>query len=99
MNEWVYHQVNNGVYKAGFATNQTAYEIAVGPLFEALDRLEKILEGPRSFLIGDQMTEADVRLFTTIIRFDVVYVNHFNCNLKTIRANYPNLNHWLKCEY
>jgi putative glutathione S-transferase len=63
-------KVNNGVYKSGFATTQEAYNANVKPLFESLDKLEKILEG-KDFVVGDQMTEADVRLFTTIVRFDV----------------------------
>ncbi|KAG0148901.1 hypothetical protein CROQUDRAFT_669592 [Cronartium quercuum f. sp. fusiforme G11] len=99
LNEWVYDQVNNGVYKTGFATTQEAYEIALKPLFEGLDKLEKILEGGKKFLIGDRITEADVRLFTTIIRFDPVYVNHFKCNIKTIRDGYPNLDRWLRTLY
>lgn len=99
INEWIYDQVNNGVYKSGFATTQAAYESEVQPLFEALDKLEKILDGGKTYLVGDQLTEVDVRLFTTLIRFDVVYVAHFKCNLKTIRGGYPNLNHWLKCLY
>jgi putative glutathione S-transferase len=80
-NEWVYNTVNNGVYRSGFATSQNAYEAAVKPLFESLDRLEKILEGGKKHAVGDQLTEADVRLYTTIIRFDPVYVGHFKCNL------------------
>lgn len=66
-NEWVYPTVNNGVYRSGFATKQKAYEEAVIPLFESLDRLEKLLEGGKTFIIGDQLTECDVRLFTTIV--------------------------------
>lgn len=99
MNAWVYDQVNNGVYKSGFATTQEAYEVAVKPLFEALERLEKILDGGREFLVGNQMTEADVRLFTTLIRFDPVYVTHFKCNVKTIRGGFPNLHRWLRSKY
>ena len=76
------------MYKAGFATSQQAYEAAVVPLFESLDRLEKILEG-KDYLVGGQLTEADIRLFVTIIRFDPVYVGHFKCNLRTIRYGYP----------
>jgi len=98
LNEWVYDTVNNGVYKSGFATTQEAYEAAVQPLFKSLDRLEKILEGS-DYLIGGKLTEADVRLFTTIIRFDPVYVGHFKCNLGTIRHNYPNINRWAKNLY
>lgn len=80
-NEWVYNTVNNGVYKSGFATSQKAYEAAVKPLFASLDRLEKLLDGGKKFIVGDQLTEADIRLFTTIIRFDPVYVGHFKTNL------------------
>ncbi|BGP16068.1 hypothetical protein JCM10213_006796 [Rhodosporidiobolus nylandii] len=98
-NKWVYDTVNNGVYKSGFATTQEAYESNVVPLFESLDRLEKMLDGGKEFIAGDQLTEADVRLFTTIIRFDPVYVQHFKTNLGTIRHNYPNLNRWCKNLY
>lgn len=89
LNERIYNTVNNGVYRAGFATAQEAYEEAVAPLFESLDWLDGILENKR-YLTGDQITEADWRLFTTLIRFDPVYVGHFKCNLKRI-ADYKNL--------
>lgn len=89
INERVYHTVNNGVYKSGFATTQAAYEEALVPLFESLDWLDDILENSR-YLAGDQITEADWRLFTTLVRFDPVYVGHFKCNLKRI-ADYKNL--------
>ncbi|KAI0337993.1 glutathione S-transferase [Trametopsis cervina] len=98
VNEWVYHTVNNGVYKSGFATTQKAYEEAVTALFASLDRLEKMLEG-KEFLVGDRLTEADIRLFVTIVRFDPVYVGHFKCNLRTIRDGYPNLHLWLRRLY
>ncbi|GAA5851572.1 hypothetical protein JCM5353_008965 [Sporobolomyces roseus] len=98
-NDWVYNKVNNGVYKSGFATTQKAYENNVIPLFESLDRLEKMLEGGKEFIAGDKLTEADVRLYTTLIRFDCTYVSHFKCNLGTIRHNYPNLNRWMKNLY
>jgi putative glutathione S-transferase len=89
VNARVYDTVNNGVYKAGFATTQAAYEAAVGPLFETLDWLEARLEtGP--YLFGDRLTEADWRLFTTLVRFDPVYVGHFKCNRRRI-VDYPNL--------
>lgn len=78
--------MNNGVYKSGFATTQEAYEVAVKPLFESLDKLEKIIEG-KEFLVGGQLTEADVRLFTTLVRFDPVYHGHFKCNLGSIRVS------------
>ncbi len=89
INERVYHTVNNGVYKSGFATTQEAYEEAVGPLFESLDWLEGIL-GESRYLTGDQFTEADIRLFTTLVRFDPVYVGHFKTNIRRI-VDYPNL--------
>ncbi len=94
INERVYHQVNNGVYKSGFATTQEAYEEAVIPLFEALDWLEEILDANR-YLCGPRMTEADWRLFTTLIRFDAVYVGHFKCNIRRI-DDYPNLSNYLR---
>ena len=89
INAHVYDNINNGVYKAGFATSQKAYELAVFSLFEALDELEHRLANNR-YLLGDQITEADWRLFTTLIRFDAVYHGHFKCNLKQIE-DYPNL--------
>jgi putative glutathione S-transferase len=89
LNDRVYDAVNNGVYKAGFATSQEAYEKAVGPLFDVLDELEERLEG-REWLVGEQLTEADIRLWTTLIRFDPVYHTHFKCNVRRI-ADYPNL--------
>ncbi|KAI0760543.1 glutathione S-transferase [Fomes fomentarius] len=98
INEWVYDTINNGVYKAGFATSQKAYEAAVIPLFESLDRLEKILTG-KDYLVGNQLTEADIRLFVTIVRFDPVYVGHFKCNIRTIRDGYPAIHLWLRKLY
>jgi glutathionyl-hydroquinone reductase len=77
----------DGVYKSGFATSQSAYESNVKTLFESLDCAEKLLEG-KDYLVGNTLTEADIRLFPTIIRFDPVYVGHFKCNLKTIRDGY-----------
>lgn len=85
----VYREVNNGVYRAGFATSQAAYEAAVDGLFARLDWLEERLAGQR-YLAGDQFTEADIRLFTTLARFDAVYVGHFKCNLRRL-VDYPNL--------
>ena len=94
VNERVYGNVNNGVYKAGFATTQSAYEEAVVPLFETLDWLEQRL-GTRRYLCGQALTEADWRLFTTLLRFDPVYVGHFKCNLRRI-VDYPNLSGYLR---
>ena len=89
MNDKVYGDVNNGVYKAGFATKQDVYEEEVTRLFNRLDELEEVLENNR-YLTGDQLTEADWRLFTTLIRFDSVYHGHFKCNIKRI-TDYKNL--------
>lgn len=94
VNARIYTTVNNGVYKSGFATTQPAYEEALYPLFETLDWLEERLSKQR-YLIGHQLTEADWRLFTTLIRFDPVYVGHFKCNLKRI-ADYPNLSNYVR---
>lgn len=89
INAEVYAKVNNGVYRAGFATTQAAYEEAFDALFEMLDRLEERLSS-RRYLVGERLTEADVRLWTTLVRFDVVYYGHFKCNLRRI-VDYPNL--------
>lgn len=89
VNERVYDNVNNGVYKAGFATTQAAYDAAVHPLFETLDWLEAHLSTNR-FLLGDRLTEADWRLFTTLVRFDSVYHLHFKCNRRRL-VDYPHL--------
>ena len=97
INERVYHTVNNGVYRTGFATTQEAYEEAVGPLFESLDWLEDRLS-TRRYLTGSAITEADWRLVTTLFRFDPVYVGHFKCNLKRI-ADYPNLSAYTRDLY
>ena len=89
VNARIYATVNNGVYRAGFATTQDAYEEAVQPLFETLDWLEKQLANSR-YLCGKRLTEADWRLFTTLVRFDAVYVGHFKCNLRRL-VDYPTL--------
>ena len=89
LNAEIYGRVNNGVYKAGFATTQAAYEEAVVPLFDMLDRLEDRLSTHR-YLMGDRLTEADWRLFTTLLRFDPVYVGHFKCSIRRL-IDYPNL--------
>ncbi len=93
VNERIYAHVNNGVYKAGFATTQAAYEAAVLPLFETLDLLDHRLAAQR-YLCGDAITEADIRLVTTLLRFDIVYVGHFKCNIRRI-ADYPALSAYL----
>ncbi|MBA3999339.1 glutathione S-transferase family protein [Brevundimonas sp.] len=89
LNDRIYPTLNNGVYRAGFAANQDAYDEAIGPLFDTLDWLEERLTGSR-WLTGDRLTEADIRLFTTLVRFDLVYHGHFKCNLRRI-VDYPAL--------
>jgi putative glutathione S-transferase len=96
-NQFIYEPVNNGVYKAGFATTQAAYDEAVVKLFEHLDRLEERLTS-RRYLVGEQLTETDIRLFTTLIRFDPVYVQHFKCDRRRI-AEYPALANYLRDIY
>lgn len=89
--------INTGVYKAGFATDQESYSKAIPPVFGALNYIEALIHtngGP--YVLGKKLTELDVRLFATIVRFDAVYVQHFKCNLGTIRHDYPVLNAWLK---
>ncbi|HZH53608.1 MAG TPA: glutathione S-transferase family protein [Microvirga sp.] len=97
LNARIYDTVNNGVYRAGFATTQHAYEQAVIPLFDTLDLLDDLL-GTRRYLLGNAQTEADWRLFTTLVRFDAVYFGHFKCNLRRI-ADYPNLSGYLRDLY
>ena len=97
LNDRIYDTVNNGVYKAGFATSQEAYDKAVHPLFDSLDWIEGILAQHR-YLAGDRPTEADWRLFTTIARFDAVYHTHFKCNRRRI-VDYPNLWGWARDLY
>ena len=94
INDIVYDNINNGVYKAGFATKQDVYEKAVTNLFNALDEVEDRLSRHR-YLVGDQITEADWRLFTTLVRFDPVYVGHFKCNIRRI-ADYPNIVNYVR---
>jgi len=98
INDWVYPTVNNGVYRSGFASTQEAYLTAVNDVFSSLDKLEKMLQG-KDYLVGDKLTEADIRLWVTIIRFDPVYVGHFKCNQGTIRHDYPAINSWMKKLY
>ena len=101
MNEWVYNTVNNGVYKCGFAQSQEAYDANIYPLFKSLDRLESHLSSPshQPYLFGQHITEADIRLYTTLARFDVAYHTIFTCNLKMIRHDYPLLSRWLRNLY
>ncbi|KAH0581306.1 hypothetical protein H2248_012402 [Termitomyces sp. 'cryptogamus'] len=98
LNAWIYPNINNGVYRAGFATSQEAYQKAVVEVFEGLDRAEKLLVG-KDYLVGDKLTEADIRLWVTIIRFDPVYVGHFKCNFRTIRDGYPAIHKWMQKLY
>ncbi len=98
VNARVYERVNNGVYKCGFAESQEAYDENITPLFDTLDWLEARLSDGCDFLVGDQLTEADIRLFTTLVRFDPVYFVHFKCNLKMIRQ-YDALNAYLQRIY
>jgi glutathionyl-hydroquinone reductase len=97
INDLVYPNVNNGVYRAGFATSQAAYEEAARAIFVTFDQLEERLSRQR-YLAGGQITEADWRLFTTLIRFDTVYYSHFKCNLRRV-ADYPNLWNYLRDLY
>lgn len=97
MNAFVYEYINNGVYRCGFATTQVAYDEAFVSLFAALDRLEERLSGQR-YLLGSQITEADWRLFTTLVRFDAVYVGHFKCNRNRV-SDMPNLWGYLRDLY
>ncbi len=97
LNEKIYHEVNNGVYKCGFAKTQNAYDLAVTNLFNTLDELEDRLESSQ-YLVGNELTVADIRLFPTLIRFDLVYYSHFKCNLKLI-SQYKNLSRYIKNMY
>ncbi len=97
INEFIYDKVNNGVYKTGFATEQSVYEKELQNLFSGLDQLENRLAS-QDWLVGDRLTEADIRLFTTLVRFDPVYFGHFKCNLKRL-VNYPNLWEYTKRIY
>lgn len=97
VNAFVYDHINNGVYRCGFASEQGAYERAFARLFSALDQVEADL-GQRPFLVGEQPTEADWRLFTTLVRFDAVYVGHFKCNRNRIE-DFPHLSRYLRTLY
>ena len=94
INDFTYHNINNGVYKVGFATKQSVYEEELDRLFNALDQVEEMLE-QNTYLLGSEMLECDLRLFPTLLRFDPVYVGHFKCNKKRI-VDYPNINRYLQ---
>lgn len=97
---WMQRDLNTGVYKAGFATTQEDYDKNVPAVFAALNKLEHIIAqhgGP--YILGKDLTELDVRAYATVVRFDTVYVQHFKCNLGTIRHDYPQINNWLKNLY
>ena len=94
VNQYIYHNINNGVYKAGFATRSEIYIAAVNDLFDALDRMEERLSSKR-YLMGDKLTEADWRFFTTLVRFDPVYVGHFKCNIRRI-VDYPSISGYMR---
>jgi len=100
-NDWVYNDINNGVYKSGFATTQAAYEKAVTTLFASLTRIESHLAASTTPYLhsSPHVTEADVRLYTTIARFDPVYVQHFKCNIADIRSGFPALHKWVRNLY
>ena len=105
LNSWVYDNINNGVYKTGFASKQEVYEKECRNVFTHLDKVETLLKQNKEqdrkneFLLGNRLTEADIRLFTTIIRFDPVYVQHFKCNIGMIRSHYPNIHNWVRLLY
>ncbi len=94
INDFIYHNINNGVYKVGFATKQSTYEEELDRLFNALDQVEEMLK-QNTYLLGSDMLECDLRLFPTLLRFDPVYVGHFKCNKKRI-IDYPNINRYLQ---
>lgn len=96
ISEWMQRDLNTGVYKAGFAGSQEDYDKNVIPVFAALNVLEHLVyDNGGPYVLGKQLTELDIRLYATLIRFDTVYVQHFKCNLGTIRHDYPVLNKWL----
>lgn len=95
LNAQIYPRLNNGVYRAGFATTQISYQQACNEVFEQMDELETRLQDSRTFLLGERITEADIRLFVTLIRFDAAYFGLFKCNLRRVR-DYPLLNRYLK---
>lgn len=97
---WMQSHINFGVYKAGHAGTQEAYEANIVPLFSAINKAEKLIaENGGPYVLGNQLTELDLRLYATMIRFDTVYVQHYKANLGTVRHDYPTLNNWLKNLY
>lgn len=103
LNGWIYDNINNGVYKAGFATKEEPYVKEVTNVFNHLDKLETLLKendaSGKKFLLGNTLTEADIRLYTTIVRFDPVYHQHFKCNIGMIRHDFPYINNWVRLLY
>lgn len=99
LNESIYITINNAVYKVGFAKSQTSYDKEIEPLFASIDRVEALLAHGKPYILGDFVTEADVRLYTTIARFDVAYYPVFMCNQKSIHHDYPRLYLWLRRLY
>lgn len=97
LNDYIYPHINNGVYRTGFAKSQDAYDKAVEGLFKALEVIDQKLEG-KDFLVGNQLTEADIRLITTLLRFDLVYYTHFKCNIKMIK-DFKNLSRYTRALY
>jgi len=96
LNDEVYTKLNNGVYRSGFATSQEAHDSAYNGIFEMLDKLEQILSKQRYLISDKQLTEADVRVWPTLLRFDIVYFTHFKCNKKLISKDYPNIFGYLR---
>lgn len=97
VNDWIYPNINDGVYKCGFAKSQAAYDEAVAHLYDALDRVEHLLASSR-YLLGSHLTEADIRLFMTLVRFDEVYVVYFKCNVQRL-LDYPQLRQYMRALY
>ena len=97
-NDYIYHHINNGVYRAGFATSQSAYETAVNDVFTGLSKIENILEN-NVYINGNNVTESDIFLLPTIVRFDAIYHSHFKCGYTTIQQSYPNISKWAKRMY
>lgn len=103
LNGWIYDNINNGVYKTGFATKQEVYDKECTNVFQHLNKVEQVLllrhQASEKYLTGNDLTEADIRLFTTIIRFDPVYVQHFKCNIGMVRTHYPHIHQWVRDLY